>query len=432
MSAAAEGAAGDATHDLDERDGTIADAVDAIVPASVCRPANTGAVREMVRRTTAQGLALVASGRGRHLAIGAPPTKLDLLLRLDRLDEILEHHAADMTVSVAAGCTLAALDRVLAAAGQWLPLDPPAPDATTIGGLIAANLSGPLRASQGTVRDLLLGLRWVSPQGELVSAGGRVVKNVAGYDLPKVHVGALGTLGVLVEATFKVRPRPPCERALVLACDDAQSAVELALDARDAVEPAWLEVASAGVLAGVDAPFAVVVGWLGLEEEVADAERRVHSLAEAGRAVVVATRDDADAGALRERLAAFALEPAAAVLRVATLPDAVGSLLVEATRLAGEAGETLRCVAHAANGVARIAVREPRSVAALVAALRPRLEAAGGSLVVERTAASVKHELASLGGMFGDPGPGRTLMRRLKDAFDPQHTFAPGRFVAGI
>ncbi len=415
-----------------ERAGTSADAVDGVVPARVMHARSVDDVRAIVRRASDDGHALIASGRGRHLALGEPPARLDLLLRLDRLDRVHEHHAADMTVTVAAGCTLGAIDRVLARAGQWLPLDPPAADETTVGGLIAANLSGPLRASQGTVRDLLLGLSWIGPGGELVAAGGRVVKNVAGYDLAKAHVGALGTLGVLVEATFKVRPLPPCERALVLGCDDPRRALDVALIARDAVEPSWLEIVSAGVLAGVDAPFAVVVGWLGLGAEVADAERRVLDVVEQSGARTLASVDGAPARALRARLAGFALEPAAAVLRAATLPGALGELLAEITRAAADAGTSLRCAAHAASGVARVAVPDPASVAPLVAALRPRLAAAGGSLVVERAAPAVKHALRPFGGVFGDPGAGRTLMRRLKQAFDPGASFAPGRFVAGI
>ena len=418
-------------HDL-ERAGTNADAVDGVVPARVVQGRSVDDVRAIVRRATDDGHALIASGRGRHLALGEPPGRLDLLLRLDRLDRVHEHQAADMTVNVATGCTLGEIDRVLARAGQWLPLDPPAPDETTVGGLIAANLSGPLRASQGTVRDLLLGLSWIGPGGELVSAGGRVVKNVAGYDLAKAHVGALGTLGVLVEATFKVRPRPPCERALVLGCDDPRTALDVALAARDAVDPAWLEIASAGVLAGVDAPFAVVVGWLGLAAEVTDAEQRVLDAVESSATRTLASVDGAPARALRARLGGFALEPAAAMLRAATLPGALGELLAEVARAAADAGTPLRCVAHAANGVARIAVADPAAVTTLVAALRPRLAARGGSLVVERAAPAVKHALQPVGGVFGDPGAGRALMRRLKEAFDPGASFAPGRFVAGI
>ncbi|MEW6271592.1 MAG: FAD-binding oxidoreductase, partial [Thermodesulfobacteriota bacterium] len=292
-----------------QRPGTPDDAVDGLVPARVVRPVSLGAARDAVRNAARAGEALVASGRGRHLAVGGAPQRLDVLLTLDRLDRVREHAAADMTVTAEAGCTLAALDATLATVGQWLPLDPPAPDATTVGGLIAANLSGPLRASQGTVRDLLLGLRWIGPDGALVSGGGRVVKNVAGYDLPKVHVGALGTLGVVAEATFKLRPRPERERALLLGCDDAASAVAAALAVRDAVEPAWLEIAS-GTVVGVDAPFAVAGGFLGVEAEVEAAVARARAAALAAPATVVAALGDAEAGALRRRLAELALAPA--------------------------------------------------------------------------------------------------------------------------
>lgn len=404
--------------------------IDGVVPARVESAATIDDVQRLVRDTAEAGGSLIASGRGRHLDVGGAPARCDLLLRLAPLAAIREHHAADMTVTVEAGCTLAALDEVLAAAGQWLPLDAPAPAATTIGGLVAANLSGPLRCSQGTVRDLLLGLRWVSADGTPVAAGGRVVKNVAGYDLHKAHVGALGTLGTVVEATFKVRPRPEHERALVIACADPPAAVATALDARDAVEPAWLEVASAGVLE-LDAGAGVVVGWLGLDEELDAAERTVRAaLAGVGRARVVGALADADARELRLRLADFALEAAAAVLRVATLPDALGHAVATLVDAAGGAG--IRWAGHAASGVARVAVVDPDRVAGLVARLRPALEADGGALVVERAGPGVKHALAPHGGVFGDPGPGRALMQRLKDAFDPRRVLAPGRYVAGI
>jgi glycolate oxidase FAD binding subunit len=146
----------------------------------------------------------------------------------------------------------------------------------------------------------------------------------------------------------------------------------------------------------------------------------------------VCTLDDGAATELRARLAEVALTPGAATLRAATLPDALGALLHDVTRLAQECGEPACYAAHAASGVARVVVRDPASVARFVAALRPRLEAAGGSLLLERSMPEVKHAIAPLGGVFGDPGEGLALMRRLKDAFDPRHTLAPGRFVAGI
>src|SRR5438132_1191951 len=303
--------------------------------------------RDEVRRVRAAaraGASLVAQGLGAHLSVGAPPARLDVVLGLDRLARVIDHQAGDMTVTVEAGCTLAALAKTLATSGQWLPLDPPWPDATTIGGLIAANLSGPLPASQGRVRDLLLGIRVVGADGALVSGGGRVVKNVAGYDLPKLHVGALGTLGVIVEATFKVRPRPACEEAVVIAARSVEAAAETALGVMASeAAPLWLEVGGPGALPeGPGDGAAVVVGLAGIAEEVAHARARTLELAKARglRAITVA-----DGAALRARLAGFALEPAAAVLRAGMLPTEFGEFIARVSRC----GAALRCLAHAAR-----------------------------------------------------------------------------------
>lgn len=398
------------------------DRVDGVVPGWVVRPGGVAEVQDAVR----SGAALVASGLGAHLDVGAPPRRLDVLLRLDRLDRIVDHQAGDMTVTVEAGCPLATLQERLAACGQWLPLDPPAVECTTVGGLVAANLYGALRASQGTVRDLLLGITVVAADGALARSGGRVVKNVAGYDLPKLHVGALGSVGVIVEATFKVRPRPEREAAVVVACRTPRDAADLALAVRDGLDPLWLEVAGSGGLAdGPGSGAAVAVGIGGIDAEVAHGAAQVRALAEA-RGCRAMTVDDG--AAFRVRLGQFDREPAAAVLRAATLPTEVGAVLEAAETAARAHGAGVHALAHAASGIVRIAVARAAHVAPLVQALRPRLEAAGGSLVVHRATPEVKAAVD----VWGDVGPGLALMRRLKAAFDPAGVFAPGRFVAGL
>jgi len=372
------------------------------------------------------GAPLVVSGLGAHLPIGAPPRALDVLLRLDRLDRVLDHQPADMTVTVEAGCPLATLNARLAREGQWLPLDPPAPERTTVGGLVAANLSGPLRASQGTVRDLLLGLTVVGAGGAVVRGGGRVVKNVAGYDLPKLHIGALGSVGVIIEATFKVRPRPEAEAGVVIACRTAREAAETGLAVRDAMDPFWLEVAGSGGLAdGPGDGAAVAVGIAGVVAEIQDGVARVHALAQQ-RGCRAATVDDG--AAFRVRLGEFDAAPAAAVLRASTVPAEVGAVLETVESAARTQGAGVRALAHGASGVVRIAVARGEQVAPLVAVLRPRLEDGGGSLVVHRAAPDVKATVD----VWGTAGPGEELMRRVKHAFDPAGIFAPGRFVAGL
>jgi glycolate oxidase FAD binding subunit len=385
--------------------------VDGVEPGRTARPGCVEEVQAIVR----EGRPLVATGLGAHLDVGAPPRAVDVLVQLDRLDRIVDHQAADMTVTVEAGCPLAALQETLGRAGQWLPIDPPGPEATTVGGFLAADLSGPLRASQGTARDLVLGMRVVGADGALVSSGGRVVKNVAGYDLSKLHVGALGTVGVIVEATFRVRPRPEREAALVI---PSPRPADEALAVRDAVEPFWLEVAGPGVL---DEGPAVVVGLAGIAAEVD------HAAALLSGRFPPARRLDDGAG-LRARLARFDVEPAAAMLTAAALPADTGAVMDAVDAAARGTGAGVRMVAHAGNGVVRVAVAEPGHVGSLLERLRPQVTEMGGSVVVRRAAAAVKRDLD----VWGDVGPGLPLMRTLKAAFDPQGIFAPGRFVGGL
>jgi glycolate oxidase FAD binding subunit len=369
-------------------------------------------VQACVVRAERDGLVIVASGLGAHLDVGGAPARVGLLLRLERMARVVDHQAADMTVTVEAGCPLSALDATLAARGQWLPLDPPRAARTTVGGLLAANLSGPLRATQGTARDLLLGIRVVGGGGALVSGGGRVVKNVAGYDLPKLHVGALGTLGVIVEATFKVRPRPVREEALVVRCHDAADAAALASALLDVdTPPLWLEIEG-----GPDGGAAVAIGLAGIDEEVA-AAREVAARLIAAREV---QRFD-DAASLRVRLMDL---HGAAILRIGVLPRDVGGALADV--LGARVG--LRFGAHAANGVVRVAIRDEAVAPALVRTLRPAVAARGGSLVVERALPSVKQAVD----VWGDVGPSIALMRGVKAALDPAGIFAIGRFVGGI
>ena len=404
--------------------GEDADAIGGARPGVVVRPGSVDEVQAVVRAAAARGAVIAPSGLGAHLGIGAPPRRLDVLLRLDRLDRVVDHQPADMTVTVQAGCPLARLQETLAAASQWLPLDPPLPERTTVGGLVAANLSGPLRASQGTVRDLLLGLRLVGADGALVSTGGRVVKNVAGYDLSKLHTGALGTLGVLVEATFKVRPCPAREAALVVACRTPADAGDTALALRDAWPVLWLEAAGAGGLAdGPGDGAAAIAGVGGIAAEVDAGRARLEAIV-AARGLRAAFVDDG--AALRARLARFDVEPAAAVLRAAVLPADVGTTMATIESAARAAGAAVRCLAHAASGVVRVAVADAAAVAALVDVLRPGVERRGGALVVTRMQPGVDVE------PWGTTGPAHALMRGVKTALDPAGILAPGRHVGGI
>ena len=383
-------------------------AVDGVTVGRIVDAASVAEVQETVHA----GRTIVATGLGGHLDVGAPPRAVETLLRLDRLARVVVHEAHDMTVTVEAGCPLDVLARTLDAAGQWLPIDPPSFERTTVGGLVAANLAGPLRASQGTVRDLLIGIAVVGTDGALVRGGGRVVKNVAGYDLPKLHVGALGTLGIVVEATFKVRPRPEREAAVVFR---TPTPAELALVVRDALEPLWLE---AGMLP--DGP-GVAVGIAGIAPEVAAARRTLESFA---RSSGVQLEWIDDGARLRCEIADFVVAPAAAVLRASVLP----ADLPWATARVAEVAGAVPALAHVASGVVHARLDDVAAVARVVERLRPEIESRGGFLVVERARPHVKAGLD----VWGNAGEGLALMRGVKAALDPRGVFAPGRFVGGI
>jgi glycolate oxidase FAD binding subunit len=192
-------------------------------PLTIVQPTVQTEIAATVRFADTSGKSVIPWGGGTGQDYGYPPTRADILLDLSQFRRILAHEPGDLTVTVEAGATLAQVQAVLAEKNQFLPLDPPYPDHATIGGIIATNAYGPSRVGYGSVRDWLIGLTVVDPQGRPVKGGGKVVKNVTGYDLPKLHVGALGTLGVIVEATFKVAPKPETSRALLFRLTGAKN-----------------------------------------------------------------------------------------------------------------------------------------------------------------------------------------------------------------
>lgn len=365
----------------------------------------------------AQGCAAAlrsAAAAGRTVRVRGSGTKADLgealpadsALRTARLDGVVDHVPGDLTVTVRAGMRLRELQRTLAERGQFLPLDPPHADAT-IGGVIAANSNGFGTLRYGAVRDLLIGTTTALADGTLAHAGGRVVKNVAGYDLNKLLVGSFGTLGVIVEATFRVLPMPIARGGSVSVVADAVTAFASAgAIVRTSLRPTALVVDRRGD------GWRLIVGAAG-ERPVVD-----RTLRESGGEPL----EDAEPllGPLRE-LPATAADGA---LVRAALPLAAQAPFAEGvSRLDGFAS----LVADAGTGIVRVHLRgDDATVAAALAAAIASARVLGGSARPERLAPSLRSEASSL---RIEP-PGGFLMRRLKDAFDPRHILEPGRSVA--
>ncbi len=193
------------------------------------RPESIEALCQCVSLRVAEGLAIYPQGGQTALDYGGIPVKPGVALDTRGLNRVIDYPAADMTITVEAGITLEDLQRTLAENGQRLPLDAPRASVATLGGIYATNSSGPRRLGAGLPRDLIIGVGFVAADGKRIRGGGRVVKNVAGYDLPKLLTGSLGTLGVLVQMTLKVRPKPECS-ALVWAATSSAKATRIALD----------------------------------------------------------------------------------------------------------------------------------------------------------------------------------------------------------
>jgi glycolate oxidase FAD binding subunit len=225
-------------------------------PIPIERPPSIADAGRIVRACRSAGKAVYPVGGRTMLDVGLPPTKPGIALDTSAWNAVIDYPARDMTITVQAGLTVDALDRVLAKENQWLPVDVPAPDRATIGGAIATNASGPHRLGHGTLRDAVIGIGFLTDDGVEVKGGGRVVKNVAGYDFMKLQTGALGTLGILTHVTLKVKPRPEATATLAFGCkaDGLAAALDLLYTSNSrpvAIEmlnaAAWAETGAAAI-----------------------------------------------------------------------------------------------------------------------------------------------------------------------------------------
>lgn len=397
-------------------------AVDGVEPTWVAMPATHSEAERCLRLCNEHDLAVVPAGQGLRLGQGMPAERVDVVLSSARMSAIVEHAAADLTLTAQAGATLEAIDAALRPAGQWLPFDPPRPAETTIGGLIATAASGPLRQSFGTPRESLIGVRALLADGTLVKSGGRVVKNVAGYDLHKLLVGSFGTLALIIEATFKLQPRPEERRIVGFAGPGLLALARVAAALADSVlAPQLLEI-----LVGEDRRPTLVAGFGGVAEEVEQASRRAAELA-AGFGVRPA-EEPIDGPALRARLEALGRAGEAVIVaRAAVRRDALAAWLGVALEQCRHAAERVSAQAHAGIGVARLRLEGVGLDAAAerLPALRDAARRAGGYLVLESVPAAWKTRLD----VWGSPPAGFELMRGVKAAFDPRRRLSPGRFV---
>ena len=233
-------------HDAEgRRTGAAADAVDGVVPRGVAEPASQEGVARTLAQAGADGHAVLVQGGGTKLGWGPRLESVDVLLKTGRLNEVVAHRHGDLTATTQSGITLAETNERLSAHRQWLALDPPDRARATVGGILATNAAGPHRHRHGAPRDLIIGMTLVRADGVTAQSGGIVVKNVAGYDVARLLTGSFGSLGVIVDATFKLAPLAEASSTVVVELPDAKVAVGYAVDLLSrGSTPAALEIAT--------------------------------------------------------------------------------------------------------------------------------------------------------------------------------------------
>jgi glycolate oxidase FAD binding subunit len=406
------------------RESSAEDAVDGVRPSIVVEPGTIEETSEVMKLASREGLAVSPRGGGTKIGLGNPPRQVDLILSTARMDGIIEHVPGDQIVRVQAGLKLQDLQERLAESDQMLGVDPPE-EGATIGGIVAANSSGPRRLRYGTVRDLIIGIKVVLADGTVAKAGSKVVKNVAGYDLSKLFTGSLGTLGVIAEANFRLHPIRETARTVFLEVDDHEKIADVTQELThssfsqfvlDALEIRW--EGDRGVIAAL---FEGIEPAVEAQSSVATEALRSH-----GETSVLGEEDG------EEFWESFARRPWDAGdvgLKIGAPPSDLTAVLASILGAAERAGVEARLSGHAGTGVTFAGLSGGEDgLVEVVEEVREIRVRRSGSVVVQEAPLTVKERLDA----WGAGGDYLGLTRRVKEKFDPGYTMNPGRFLGGI
>jgi len=406
------------------------------VPHAVVFPEDEYEVAKVLSMASAEGWQCVPAGKGTWLRSGHPPAAVDVVISTTRMDRVLVYEPDDLFITAEAGIGLDLVARRVLDGRQWLPLDPPGAIHGSLGATVATSSAGPLEAGFGTPRDHVLGVTLVTGDGRLLRLGGKVVKNVAGFDLLKLVLGSWGTLGVITSVTTRLHPMPELDRTLLFRGDDVLSAAALAR----AVAGAPVSLASVEVLAPGDReeenPSTRPLVAVRILESPAAAEVVDRWVCERAGTAPIARMEGHDSGAVFENVRAME-DGAELVLRLSLLPSRLADLMDMALGLREiadpDVGWGTRYAAHAQTGVVRVMMARVHrrdgwleDSVGVLASLRLSLEAEGGSMVISQGPQEV---VASMGA-WGDAGSGMRLMRDLQREFDPASVLTPGRLIA--
>jgi glycolate oxidase FAD binding subunit len=433
--------------------------IDGVTPGVAVRPGSREEIVELVKFAAAENLAVIPSGARTKLGMGLAPRRYDIALDMTRLDRVIAYDPADLTLSVEAGHSLHKLLGILGDHRQFLPLFVPYFNRTTIGGTIASGVDSPLRQFYGTARDYVLGMEYVTGEGVLAKTGGRVVKNVSGYDLHKLMIGALGTLGVMVSVNFKTFPSPVATRGFVATFESAERALEMRERvAKSALTPLTMEILSpqvaelfssqvAGRIGSGTMPpevisgkhWAFTSGYGGNEKVLARYENEYRGMAEQVGAVRMTVLDENTRPPAFSRKREFipialASSPATTIMKISVQPTRMKEALAEAGR-AAEANSLPWAAMARGLGIIYMALlpgdRGEESRSRVVNATNQIL-AAGAKLDANATIPWAPSEWKSALKIWGLERADFPQMQKVKKVFDPRGILSPGRFVGGL
>ena len=393
-----------------------------ILPHYLIFPHTLDSLAQVVKLAYQNNWKIMPAGNGSKLNWGGLVKNIQLVVSTARLNRLVDHAVEDLTVTVEAGIKLADLQNHLAKKGQFLPIDPSYPDSATIGGVVATADTGSWRQRYGGVRDLVLGLSFVRSDGEIAKAGGRVVKNVAGYDLMKLFTGSYGTLGIISQVTFRLYPLPETSSTVMLTGDADNIAQARQTIVSSALTPTAADLLSPSLVQSLETErkMGLMLRFQGISESVAKQVNQLQSLArQLNLKVSLYTgNDEENLGKKVKELVTIPYADSAITCKIGILPSAAGALLSQFDTLG---------IIHLSSGLGKLSL-DDNNYFSILEKIRNFCQNHQGFMTILESPATIKEKFEP----WGYSGNALPVMQKLKQQFDAKNILNPNRFLSNI
>ena len=395
-------------------------------------PSTVDTLSEIVKTAQQAKWRIIPCGNGSKLDWGGLTQDIQLVVSTQKCDRIIEHAVGDLTVTVEAGVKLADLQGQLKQTNQFLPIDPVFPQQATIGGIIATADTGSWREGYGGIRDMVLGISFIRADGEIAQAGGRVVKNVAGYDLMKLFTGAYGTLGIITQVTLRTYPLPEASQTVVLTGEAKEIAQATQTIRNSGLTPTAADLVSASAMdkLGMNQDTGLILRFQTIQKSIEQQTSQIKSIAQQLNLKVSHYQDEDETNLWQALLETIRLTSSetAIIGKIGIVPNAAVDLLQQLAIITANQGLTM---IHASSGIGYLQIEsgnnEPTSLT-VIPKIRSFCQDNGGFLTILTAPKSIKQQLD----IWGYTGNAVQMMQTIKQKFDPNHIVNPDRFVGGI